>query len=101
MKNTNDQKDEISTVTGVIAVTRAIKLLEAFGVDDEYVSLVDLSRRCELHKTTVLRIARTLAAHQYLIHREDGAWRLGPAAGWLGARYQASFDVTASVEPVL
>lgn len=87
--------------TGVISVNRAIGLLEAFGVQDGYLPLAELSRRTGLHKTTVLRIARTLATHQYLVYRDDGAWRLGPASGWLGARYQASFDVTASVEPVL
>src|SRR5256885_15571231 len=26
-------------------------------------------------------------------------WRLGPAAGWLGARYQAGFDVQNVLEP--
>ncbi|TCT03417.1 IclR family transcriptional regulator [Paralcaligenes ureilyticus] len=98
LKSTPNHKPD---ATGVIAVTRAISLLESFGVQDEYLSLAELSRRSGLHKTTVLRIARTLATHQYLVYRDDGAWRLGPAAGWLGARYQASFDVTASVEPVL
>src|SRR5256885_6738884 len=28
-------------------------------------------------------------------------WRLGPAAGWLGARYQAGFDVQNVLEPAL
>jgi DNA-binding IclR family transcriptional regulator len=54
-----------------------------------------------MHKTTVLRLARTLALSQYMVQREDGEWRLGPAAGWLGARYQAGFDVNNVVEPAL
>ncbi len=93
--------EEKKGAEGVIAVTRAIKLLEAFEAEDEYLSLADLSRRSEIHKTTVLRIARTLASHHYLVNREDGAWRLGPAAGWLGARYRSSFNVASEVEPVL
>lgn len=87
---------------GVVAVSRAINLLEAFRVEDSFISLSELSRRAQLHKTTALRIARTLALNNYLVQRpEDGAWRLGPAAGWLGARYQASYDVNNAIEPVL
>ncbi len=87
--------------SGVIAVTRALRLLEAFGMDDAQLSLAELSRRTGLHKTTALRIARTLAQDNYLVQREDGNWRLGRAVGWLGACYQATFDVHEVVEPVL
>ena len=86
---------------GVIAVTRALRLLESFAVGESQLSLAEISRRCQLHKTTVLRIARTLALSGYLVQREDGDWRLGPAAGWLGARYQAGFDVQNVLEPAL
>src|SRR4030095_3597793 len=75
----------------VIAVTRALRVLEAFGVNDPQLSLAELSRRTGIHKTTVLRLARTLAADNYLVQKEDGNWRLGRAAGWLGACYQATF----------
>jgi len=96
-----NKKDQEKDGDNVIAVSRAIGLLESFLPDDEYLSLLELSKRSGLHKSTVLRIARTLAHHRYLVQREDGAWRLGPAAGWLGARYRSSFDVSAAVEPVL
>ncbi|WP_316154922.1 IclR family transcriptional regulator [Cupriavidus sp. BIC8F] len=86
---------------GVIAVTRALRVLEAFGVNDPQLSLAELSRRTGIHKTTVLRLARTLAADNYLVQKEDGSWRLGRAAGWLGACYQATFNVQEVVEPVL
>ncbi len=98
MKN---KKDQTRDGEGVIAVSRAIALLESFQPDDEYLALTELAARCQLHKSTVLRLARTLARHRYLVQREDGAWRLGPAAGWLGARYRSSFDVSEAVEPVL
>lgn len=86
---------------GVIAVTRALQLLEAFALGESRLSLAELSRRCQLHKTTVLRLARTLAQAGYMVQREDGDWRLGPSAGWLGARYQSSFDVQNVLEPAL
>lgn len=87
--------------SGVTAVTRALRLLEAFGTADAQLTLAELSRRTGMHKTTALRIARTLAADHYLVQKEDGSWRLGRAAGWLGACYQATFNAHDLVEPVL
>jgi len=92
--------DEPSTGS-VVAVTRAMQLLGAFALGESQLSLAELSRRCTMHKTTVLRIARTLAMAGYLVQCENGEWRLGPAAGWLGARYQSGFDVQNVVEPML
>jgi DNA-binding IclR family transcriptional regulator len=86
---------------GVTAVTRALALLEAFELGESTLALAELSRRVKMHKTTVLRLARTLAGSHYMVQAEDGQWRLGPAAGWLGARYQAGFDVNNVVEPAL
>lgn len=86
---------------GVIAVTRALSLLETFRVGEATLTLAEMSRRAGMHKTTTLRLARTLALSHYMVQAEDGQWRLGPATGWLGARYQAGFDVNNAVEPVL
>ena len=97
----NAQESEPDAPAGVIAVTRALSLMEAFEVGESSLSLAELSRRSGMHKTTALRLARTLALSQYMVQAEDGQWRLGPAAGWLGARYQAGFDVNRVVEPTL
>ena len=86
---------------GVIAVTRALQILEAFRIGERHLSLAEISRRTSLHNSTVLRLARTLAFSGYMVQREEGEWRLGPAAGWLGARYQAGFDINNVVEPTL
>lgn len=86
---------------GVAAVLRAMQILDAFQLGESQLALGELSRRVSLHKTTVLRLARTLAQAGYLVRCDDGAWRLGPAAGWLGARYQAGFDVQNVLEPAL
>lgn len=56
----------------MIAVTRALQLLEAFALGESHLSLALLSRRCGLHKTTVLRLARTLALSGYMVQRDDG-----------------------------
>lgn len=93
--------NEATSSGGVIAVTRALQVLEAFRIGERHLSLAELSRRTGLHNSTVLRLARTLALAGYMVQREEGEWRLGPAAGWLGARYQAGFDIHNVVEPTL
>lgn len=64
-------------------------------------SLSELSRRVGMGKTTVLRTARTLARSGYLSQLDDSRWRLGPAAGWIGVRYQTSFDIGNVIDSVL
>src|SRR3569623_1398149 len=98
VRNTKQPGDEPG---GVTAVTRALALMECFEVGEHSLALAELSRRSGMHKTTVLRLARTLALSNYMVQTEDGQWRLGAATGWLGARYQAAFDVNTVVEPTL
>lgn len=85
----------------VTAVVRALSILTAFDGDELYLPLAELARRTGMHKPTVLRLARTLAAGRFLVRREDGAWRLGPAVGWMGSRYQAQFDLDSAIEPIV
>ena len=96
-----DQATGERALGGVVAVERALRLLGAFTGEMPVLGLSELSRFAGVHKTTALRLARTLASARYLVQQADGNWRLGPAAGSLGARYQASFDVNDIVEPVL
>lgn len=93
--------DPATSIGGVTAVTRALHVMEAFQVGESELPLAELSRRTGLHNSTVLRLARTLAMSGYMVQNDSGAWRLGPATGWLGARYQAGFDVNNVVEPTL
>ncbi len=83
------------------AVTRALQVLDAFDAHAQGMSLAELSRRLGMGKPTLLRTARTLARSGYLVQMEDRRWRLGPAAGWLGVRYQTSFDANNAIDLVL
>lgn len=85
----------------VDAVTRALQILDAFQPHEQGVRLADLSERVAMGKSTVLRTARTLARSGYLTQTEDSRWRLGPAAGWIGVRYQTSFDIGNDIDAVL
>ena len=87
--------------SAVIAVERAMRIMEAFKPGEQELALAELARRTRLHKTTVLRIARTLGDRRYLVQTAKGAWRLGPAAGTLGTRYHRGFDNAVVIEPVL
>ena len=89
------RREESTASGGVTAVTRALMLMEAFHVGEPSLALAELSRRTGMHKTTVLRLARTLALSGYMVQREDGAWRLGrPPAGWARATRPASTSTT-------
>lgn len=83
------------------AVTRALRILDAFQPHEQGVRLVELSRRVGMEKSTVLRTARTLARSGYLTQLDDSRWRLGPAAGWIGVRYQTSFDIGNDIDSAL
>lgn len=85
----------------VVAVQRAIALLNAFEDRDTTLSLSELARRTDLDKSTALRIARTLAANAMLIQCEDSTWRLGPMLARLGARYTAAFVPEKIIAPEL
>lgn len=85
----------------VQAVHRAMNILAAFHGEEVFLPLAEIARRTGMHKPTALRLARTLAFSRLLVQRDDGAWRLGPSAGWIGSRYQAQFDVGSVMEPIL
>jgi len=86
---------------GVAAVERAASLLEAFTDRDFSLSLGELARRVELDRSTVLRIARSLAKYGMLVRNEDASWRLGPKLMKLGNIYQSTFRASDIIEPLL
>ncbi|SFB32294.1 transcriptional regulator, IclR family [Rhizobium sp. NFR07] len=86
---------------GVAAVERAASLLEAFTDRDFTLSLGELARRVELDKSTVLRIARSLAKFGLLVRNDDASWRLGPKLMKLGNIYQSTFRASDIIEPLL
>lgn len=86
---------------GVIAVERALSVLDAFTANDRALGLAELARRVSLSKPTVLRLAKSLARGGYLVRNDDASWRLGPKLARLGALYQAGFRIEDVVQPAL
>lgn len=97
----DDGTPTIEGAGGVLAVDRTTRVLGAFVRDEAFLTLAKLSQIAQLHKSTALRIARALASAGYLVQRDDGAWRLGPESGRLGARYQETFDINDAITPLL
>jgi DNA-binding IclR family transcriptional regulator len=84
---------------GVAAVERALSILDA--LTDEKITLAELSKRTDLYKSTVLRLAKSLERYGYLLRDEDGCYRLGSKVLYLGSLYQRHFRTSELVPPVL
>lgn len=85
----------------VEAVERALSLLECFREDRRTLSLAELADATGMYKSTILRLAASLERFGYLVRREDGVFRLGPAAQRLGAVYRLGFDLERLIRPEL
>lgn len=95
------QSDRGETAGGVIAVDRAIDLLDAFRWGDDGLSLAELANRTGLHKTTILRLAVSLQAAGMLARSANGEFRLGANILKLSAILRASQRLDREVLPFL
>ncbi|MBR0648335.1 helix-turn-helix domain-containing protein [Roseomonas terrae] len=89
------------TAGGVIAVDRAIDLLDAFRWGDDGLSLAELANRTGLHKTTILRLAVSLQAAGMLARSIGGEFRLGANILKLSAILRASQRLDREAQPFL
>ncbi len=86
---------------GVAAVDRALSILHAFEDGDHALTLIELSRRTGLYKSTLLRLAVSLERQRFLVRQQDGRFRLGSALLLLGGVYERAMDLRHLAEPVL
>ncbi|OZI33264.1 IclR family transcriptional regulator [Bordetella genomosp. 1] len=86
---------------GVVAVERALSVLDCFRPGAEHLSLADFTARLPLHKTTIFRLLNSLARCGYVLREADGRYALGPRVLYLARVYERSFDLSAVVMPVL
>ena len=85
----------------VNSVKRALSLLDAFSINDAYLTIAELARRTSLPKTSAFRLAKTLEGCGFLVQTDSGAWRLGPSIARLATRYLVAFDLKGVVHPAL
>lgn len=88
-------------VNGVLAVERALRILDVFQEGDRSLTLAELSRRTGFYKSTLLRLAASLEAYGFLRRLNDGSFMLGPSLMRLGQLYRSAFNLEIFVRPVL
>ena len=86
---------------GVIAVERALSLLDCFGPGRTSLSLAEFAEAVPLHKTTIFRLLNSLVRRNYVVKGSDGRFSLGPRALYLGTVYSTSFSIEKIVRPEL
>lgn len=85
----------------VAAAERLISILNIFVGSRGPLSLAEISRRTGLYKSTILRLAKTLLDHEYLIRTDDGNFHVGPVVLQLSTSYQNSVQPQEIVVPIL
>ncbi|CAB3929361.1 hypothetical protein LMG6000_00413 [Achromobacter insolitus] len=86
---------------GVVAVERALSVLDCFRPGAEHLALADFAQRLPLHKTTIFRLLNSLARCGYVVREADGRYGLGPRVLFLARVYERGFDLSAVVMPIL
>lgn|SRR5690606_30962129 len=85
----------------VLAVERAIMILNAFQSNEPSVSLHELSLRTGLYKSTLLRQLGTLIQHHCVVRLSNGQYQLGARVLTWAHAYTSSLDLDQHVPPVL
>jgi DNA-binding IclR family transcriptional regulator len=86
---------------GVIAVNRALSILDAFKSSNGYMTLNEIANATGFYKSTTLRLLASLEQYGYVRRLDRGGYHIGPKAAELGAIYQSSFNLRDYVLPVL
>jgi DNA-binding IclR family transcriptional regulator len=86
----------------VTALGRGLEVLASFRHGDRALGNQELSKRCELPKSTVSRLTHTLTKLGYLIYVEESAkYSLGTATLSLGSAMLARLDIRKLAHPLM
>ena len=86
---------------GVVAVERALAVLDCFKPGKEKMTLAEFAHELPLHKTTIFRLLNSLVRCGYAVRHSDGRYSLGPRVLYLGRVYERGFAMADVVMPVL
>ena len=97
------QVDEAQGGSGRLSsVTSALRVLKVFSEDEAEIGISSLAKRLGLAKSTVHRLAVSLAAEGFLEQNaENGRYRLGLSLFALGALVRRRMDVSNQARPLL
>ncbi|PVZ20522.1 MULTISPECIES: IclR family transcriptional regulator [unclassified Pseudomonas] len=88
-------------VSGVASADRVLTVLSAFRIGDTALSLVDLTERTGLIKSTIMRLVVSLETAGFVNRLADGRYMLASEVMRLNAVYQESLDLERHVLPLL
>jgi DNA-binding IclR family transcriptional regulator len=83
------------------AVERALAVVDAFEINDSYLSLAELSRRTKIAKPTLLRILQSLSDHHLINRAENGTYYVGPSALKLASIHNSTVRSGRIIIPIL
>lgn len=83
------------------SVERALSILLAFSKRRPKLSLTELAEETGLHKSTVSRLARSLALYGFLDRDAAGRFSLGAGVWHLGLIFRQSFETGETIRPAL
>ena len=82
-------------------VIKALDLIDRLVEGEAEQSVGRLAAATGIHKSTVVRLCRTLVARGYMRQARAGSYRLGPRIGDLAKAYGRQFSLEDAVRPVL
>ncbi len=88
-------------VSGVASADRVLTVLTAFRVGDTALSLVELTERTGLIKSTIMRLVVSLETFGLVNRMADGRYQLASEVMRLNAVYQDALDLERHVMPIL
>jgi len=86
---------------GVVAVEKALALLDCFKPGAESLSLAALAQASGMHKTTVYRLMNSLERMGYAVRSQAGNYSLGHRVLYLGKLFEQNFHLSSVVQPTL
>lgn len=77
----------------VPAIVRAHAVLDAIAQSPDPLKLIELSRRCDIHKSTMFSLLHTMESLQWVARRRDDTYQLGSALAAWGHASSRQFDL--------
>lgn len=85
----------------VDSVERAMSILSAFSSQRRRMTLAELADETGLHKSTVLRQAKSMLLYGFLTRDSDGRYGIGASVWRLGLIFRQDYQNGATIRPVL
>ena len=98
---TNSKEKSKPIKTGVESVERALRLLEAFNMGDNGLTLKELAQRTTLDKATILRLSASLEKFGYVTRDYDGIFHLGASLWHRSSVYRDNLQLGNIIRPAL